>query len=296
MKTLVVLCLVLGLCNVSVARVTEIVYPSPESASDTRYGDVIMMLRTALEKTRKDYGAYRLRPSSARMNERRALTELKGDRLVNVAWSSTSIQKESELIPIRISLRKDLMAYRLLLLRDSAQEKLAATRTLTDLRKLLIGQGIDWGDVEVYRANRIPIVTAGYTSLFRMVGNGRFDVFPRGINEIFDEYATHSQEVPQLRIERHLALYYPWPYYFFVNRQHPALAARIDAGLRRMLRDGSFDAIFWRFHARSIRRAQLARRCVIRLHNPLLPNGSEEGVVSSSVIDRRHFGRNCRLR
>jgi len=44
-----------------------------------------------------------------------------------------------------------------------------------------------------------------------MVAESRFDLFPRGINEVFNEYAARHGAIPNLAIEKHLLIYYPWP-------------------------------------------------------------------------------------
>lgn len=256
---------------------SEVVYPAPESKGDNRFGDLIELLSLALKKTVPEYGGYKLVPSRLAMNEERSLAELKQGELVNVVWSSTSNEKETEFIPIRIPLRKGLLGYRIALIDPSNQALIDTVRTVDDLRKLNVGQGFGWGDVNVYKANGIPVATAGYESLFAMVSRDRFHLYPRGINEVFAEYAARRSGFPHLGIEKRLLLYYPWPYYFLVNRSERELAARIELGLRRMIKDGSFDAIFWKYNGAAIRQANLSKRRVIQLDNPLLPQETPLG-------------------
>ncbi len=249
----------------------EVVYPAFESRTDTRYLDVLELLHLALEKTRPDYGSFSLRPSTMRMNEARALEALRTGVMVNVAFSSTSAEKERTYLPVRIPLRKGLLGYRLLLIHEDSQEKLAAVRSVADLRGLRVGQGLGWGDVAIYAANGIPVNTGNYDALFSMLDLGRFDIFPRGVGEIFREHDRVALSHRHLRVEPTLVLHYPWPYYFFVAPGAPRLAARLEAGLWRMVRDGSLDAIFFKYNAEMIRRARLHERRLIRLDNPFLP-------------------------
>jgi membrane-bound lytic murein transglycosylase MltF len=99
----------------------------------------------------------------------------------------------------------------------------------------------------------------------------RFDLFPRGIGEVFKEFDEHAKLSPDLAIEQHLLIQYPWPYYFFFNNRDTALAARVETGLRAMIKDGSFDAIFRKYNGADIERAKLNDRRVIRINNPFLP-------------------------
>ncbi len=59
--------------------------------------------------------------------------------------------------------------------------------------------------------------------------------------------------------------------YFFFNKVNKSLAKRIETGLRKMMKDGSFDAIFMKYNSSSIRKANLKNRRIIRIVNPSLP-------------------------
>lgn len=250
---------------------TTIVYPAPESDNDSRFTDIMALLSLALKDTIPEFGEFSLQPSRPGMNETRALSELKKGEVVDVVWSSTSIEKEAAFIPIRIPLRKGLLSYRIALIAAENQPVIDKVHNVNDLKHLSVGQGLDWGDIAIYQSNGIPVVTANYESLFAMTAHKRFYLFPRGINEVFDEYQKRKTSLPNLAIEKRLVLYYPWPYYFFVNKNNQKLAARIELGLRRMMKDGSFDRIFWQYNSAAIRKAKLHQRRIIRLFNPLLP-------------------------
>jgi ABC-type amino acid transport substrate-binding protein len=275
------LMLSLLLCAGAVAEAappTRVVYPATESRDDSRFDDLKEILRTALDETAADDGPYTLGASSRYVNEARYLAEIRdGGGEANVVWSSTSEQKERELLPIRFELRKGLLGYRVALIDRRRQADFDHVATFADLKKLTMGQGLGWGDVAVYQAAGIRVSTAPYDDLFRMVANGRFDLFPRGVGEAFRERAAHRDEVPDLAVERGLLLYYPWPYYFFCNRADTALAARIERGLARMRADGSFDRIFWKYNRSAIEQARMSERRVIRIPNPLLPKATPLG-------------------
>lgn len=248
-----------------------VVYPASESDLDRRFDDLTLILRTALEKTEADFGPFDMRAAPVPMTSMRYSQELMTGRTPNVIWTSTSIERETHLRPIRIPLRKGLLSYRVSLTRAENQEQIDRIESLEDLADLTLAQGIGWGDIKVYEANGLTVFTGDYESLFRMTDAGRVDIFPRGIGEVFDEWEIRREALPNLTIEPNLLLYYPWPYYFFVKKDNVALAVRLETGLLRMIEDGSFDAIFWRFHGEAIERARLQERRVIELINPLLP-------------------------
>lgn len=262
---------VLG-CGIASADGVRVIYPAFESASDTRFRDLVEILDTALKKTIPEFGPYVLVPSITAMTEARYLNEIaSGEGSVNIVWSSTSVEREEQLLPIRIPLRKGLLGFRIALISRDKQPLIDQVKTVDDLKKLTVGQGLGWGDVKLYEENGITVMKSQYDNLFRMAGQGRFDLFPRGIGEIFPEYETRAASSPGLVIEKNLLIYYPWPYYFFFNRNDLRLKERVEAGLHKMMKDGSFDAIFKKYNGQAIERAELKRRRIIRIENPMLP-------------------------
>lgn len=249
---------------------TIVRYPKAESTQDVRIQDLLLLLDLALASTVEEYGAYRLEPSCY-MTEARVLSDLAMGVGIDVAWSSTSLERERQLRAIRIPLRKGILSYRIGLIHPSKQALLDSVHSHDDLKKLLIGQGVGWGDIAIYQASGIPIEAAPYPELFKMVASGYLDFFPRGINEVYAEYEAHRIENSQLAVESGLALYYPWPYYFFCHPNNIELATRIEKGLRQMVADGRFEALFEQYNRSAIQQARLDQRRLICLDNPFLP-------------------------
>jgi len=251
--------------------VQKVIYPSMENIRETRFQDLFEILEQALDITRPDFGDYELSPTPFPMTESRMLQEVKSGKIIDVIWSSTSPKKEEELRPIRIPLRKGILGYRISFIHKEHQIIFDQVNTVDDLKKFHVGQGIGWGDIDVYKHNNIPVSYAPYTTLFSLIGPRRFNLFPRGVNEIYKEYAVHGESNPTLTIEDGIVLYYPWPYYFFTSKENEKLAIRLETGLARMIKDGSFEAIFNKYNADAIRKAELGKRRLITLENPFIP-------------------------
>lgn len=267
-------------CTASFGADTRVIYPAYETQTDSRFNDLIEILQTSLEKTVPEFGPFELIPSRLTMNEQRYLAELKNGQLINIAWSSTSVEKETEFLPLRIPLRKGLLGYRIALIAKDNQQKVDQVHTLDDLKTLTIGQGRGWGDVQLYKSNGIRVIETEYANLFKMTNVGRVDMFPRGIGEVFAEFDGHSKENPNLAIEKNLLIYYPWPYYFFFNKNDAALQHRVEVGIHLMMKDGSFEAIFKKFNGKAIAQANFKKRRVIRMANFLLPKETPLGDAS----------------
>ena len=259
----------------ALAVVTRVIYPLGEVQNDTRYKDVIEMLCTSLEKTKAQFGDYECKPSAAIMPKKRFLQELEQiNHDINVIWNPTSEELEQRFSAIHISLRKDLLGYRVALIHKDNQHKIDQIKTLNDLKTISFGQGVEWSDNAIYEFHGIQVVQAQYSQLFKMLDANRFLFFPRGVGEILSEYDNNIKGNPNLAIEKNLLIYYPFPYYFFFNRNDKAIKDRVEIGLRLMQKDGSFDAIFNKYHQVAIEKLNLKNRRIIRLENPFLPKNT----------------------
>lgn len=241
--------------------------------TDLRYAYRIELLRLALNETRED-GPFVLEPIPEAVTQNRGLQLLASNR-IDVAFLPTSVEREQRLRPVRIPMLRGLLGYRVLLIQDQDRDRFRDVQSLDQLRQFTGGFGTQWADMAILRHNRLKIQgVANYDALFEMLSWGRFDYFPRGVNEAWNELAERRDALPHLMVEPHIALYYPYPVYFFVNRDNEALAARIEKGLRRALESGAFRELFLKYHQDAIDRARIPERTLLRLENPLLPPGT----------------------
>lgn len=246
-----------------------VTYPKPETAEDKRseYPRALLQLALALSQSN-----YTPQPTELVMTQSRAIAELaKGTRRVDVLWSMTSREREQQLLAIRIPIDKGLLGWRVGLIRDNGQARFAGIRTAVQLKGVPMGQGYDWPDLSILKANGYEVFpSSSYEGLFRQLRSGKIDYFPRSVEEVLDEIVR--PEAKGLMIEPNILLHYPAARYFFVNRQNTALASAIQRGLEAAVHDGSFEAIFQRHHADMIERLKLGSRRILELQNPLLPD------------------------
>lgn len=238
---------------------------SPSSLAHSSYFP--QLLRLALEKTRASDGPFEIQTYDQPMSSARLRTELRNNGAVNLIWDGTDPSREAELLPVRFSLLRELNDYRVFLIRQGDQPRFDTLHTLADLRRLSAGAGQSWPSTEVLRANGLPVVTStGYEQLFAMLVARRFDYMPRGVYEAWYEQQQHAG----LAIEQGLFLHYHVPFYFFTSRDTPALADRVERGLRAALADGSFDRLFRSIPSfkRSLDEINTGRRRVIELQLP----------------------------
>jgi hypothetical protein len=211
-------------------------------SSDIYYANLLAL---ALEKTRSTDGPFSIVPLYQSATSKRLIYQLAdADKRVDVIWTSNSEEREKLMLPIKISILRGLNSYRIFLIRKGDQGRFDRIGSLQDLRSLQAGQGAHWPDTAVLQANGLPVVGAARGDLlFDMLKQKRFDYFPRGLYEIWEEQKLHADD--NIVIEETLMLHYPAPIYFFVNRNDAALAHRIERGLRIAQQDGSFDDLFF---------------------------------------------------
>lgn len=221
----------------------RIVLPALQPSSKEHAAYFPTLLRLALDKTVAADGPYTLNHFDQVLTSPRQAIELKNNGVINVMWDGSNEQRETELLPIRVSLLRQLNDYRVFLIRAEDRARFRAVDSLAALRRFEAGAGVNWPSTAILRANGLPVVTSiAYEYLFPMLAAKRFDYMPRGIYEAWYEQRAHASA--GIVIETSIFLHYQVPFYFFVSRSNPALAERIERGLRIAQRDGSFDKLF----------------------------------------------------
>ncbi|MCX4026174.1 amino acid ABC transporter substrate-binding protein [Endozoicomonas sp. SM1973] len=267
---LIFVSLISSSCSIA-SSVTEIIYPPRESADDKRDDDIVELLEKILIITEPEFGKYEMR-SSIPMNEARYTELLSNNKILSIIWTSVTKELEYKLLPIRIPIRKGVLGYRIFLIRKNDQQLFENIKSLDELKKMKVGQGHFWNDVKVFEENGFKVVTgSNYEGLFGMLSEDRFDYFSRGFNEAPIEYDARKDKYPNLFIERKLLLYYPWPKFFYVAPTNIKLAARIEAGFRALIDNGTHEIWFQKYNQAAIEKANLRTRRLFKLKNPLLP-------------------------
>ena len=211
---------------------------------------------------------------SERMSEARQAFELKSaSGKLTVMYLSTVPEFERSLVPVRIPVDRNLGGYCVFLIRKQDRLRFEDVRTVDDVRRFKIGLGYGWINVDILRANGFEVVTGtSYDGLFEMLVQRRFDIFLRSATEVLDERDRRTATLPDLFIEENVVLYYPLPMYFWFPKtaEGRRLAARAKEGMRTMIADGTYDAIFDRYQRRRIEELRLKERRVVRITNPFL--------------------------
>jgi hypothetical protein len=227
------------------------------------------MLQEALEKTVESHGPFDLQ-SSKTMTDTRAFMELSAGT-IHVMSFAPSEAMERDYRPVLIPINKGLLGLRVGLIRKGEQSRFDGVSSLEDWKAsgLKMGQGKEWPDTFILEANGIEVIkNVDYLPLFGQLVHKRFDFFPRAISEIDGELERFKDG--GIALEENLAFVYRLPLFFWVAKDNAALAERIEAGMKAMMADGSFDRAFMERFGETIERMGIAKRTIIPLENPFL--------------------------
>ncbi|MPY22960.1 amino acid ABC transporter substrate-binding protein [Shewanella sp. YLB-07] len=235
---------------------------------DEKQNYYIEVLKLALKKSQPEFGPFGLKPVFMAMPQGRAVKSVARGQLIDLVWTMTSPQREKELRAIYIPIMKGLMGYRIAIIRSGEQQRFTDIQTLAEFQSIILGQGQDWPDTDILRSQGFIVVSGKGDKMIDMLLKGRFDAFPRGLHEPWDEVKGQDD----IQVESSLLIKYSSPIYFFVNKNNEQLAQRIEKGLILAIEDGSFDALFNSHSATAdiLDKAKLDTRKIFEIDNPSL--------------------------
>ncbi|WP_394779359.1 hypothetical protein [Undibacterium sp.] len=263
--------LIIGSPILSAAAETAVVrYPQLFTEDDPQSEYILAILNLGLRLSGKKY---QLAATNLKMQQARVIQEMLSEHgEADLLWTMTSAEREAQLLAVKIPIDKGLIGWRIALVKAERRDIFHGVKSVQDMRSFKAGQEHDWPDTPILQSNGLPVVTAtAYDALFNMLTGKRFDYFPRSIMEIGDELRVHPEH--NLEIEQQIVLHYPAALYFFVSPRRPELARDLRVGLEKAIANGSFESLFRKYQLPMIKSANLGKRRVLELKNPLLgPN------------------------
>lgn len=245
---------------------------SPYAPGDTHHDYSTALLQLALEKTRADFGAYKLKPIPPR-NYARSLKALVEDTYPNLVIETSYEQvltRNANLTFIQFPVDLGVLGYRVCFINPKLKASGARLTSLKQLRDYTFAHGVGWADTTIFRYNGLKVREIdNYDSVFLMVIGGRVDFFCRGVNELLGE-VEQFRHLKNLAIDEQFMLVYPLPRFFYLNAKNVEAKARLELGLQRAYNDGSLLALWKKHYLPSIKFARLEGRKQIQLRNPLV--------------------------
>lgn len=254
----------------TIASPITLIYHAADNEIDARKQYEVELLTLALDKTKAKYGDYKLIPSK-KMTVKRAEYNLKENKIKNFILKD-SVRNEllNEFSYSNFPVDRGIVGYRVCFISPNMKKKIIDITSLDELKKLKLAQGVGWLDTHILKSNGFNVRTiSNYDTFFHMLILNRIDLFPRGINEILDEYNTYKY-LNKLDYDKTFALYYPLPRFFFMNKKNEKISKRIEEGLKIGYYDGSIDKLFEKYYQPSIDFVEMKQRKIYKIDNPFL--------------------------
>jgi hypothetical protein len=268
-KTITRLAALLLACAALDARAVDaVIFDRAASPADLRREYSKALLLQVMERTVPEFGPYTIEYADIHMERPRLLEALKDGKLINVTAYPADAKWLKALRAVPVPTDMGLQSWRIALIDSKNQDRIRKLALPQGLKEMTAGVGAVWVTRASLHENGFHYVTgSNYIGLFDMLIAGRFDYFPRGVNEIFQEYDQRKQAFPQLAVEESIVLHDNIPSMFFVSPRNPRLYQRIRAGMEALLNDGTLERFVLEHHRSSLQRAKLCNRRRIDLPN-----------------------------
>jgi hypothetical protein len=241
--------------------------------SSVRQDYELEVLKAVLASTESDYGPWKIKesivdyPGNA---ESLVFSEKNHDLFVTVAGNQKF--EEGDMISIPRPLTKNLLGYRVLIIRAEDSLVFNAISDADDLRQLKHGIPSTWSDATIFRHNEYQVVEDGdFDDIFERLESGLFDYSAYGANEVLSVFEKRASKQEGLIIDDNIMLFYPFPLVFYVNPERLELSKRVEQGLQNIEESGALDDIFNANYSNIVEELNLDQRKVFILENPLIP-------------------------
>ena len=236
----------------------------------TYYNEIVKL---ALEKTKPEFGDYKMIAVNSEFNTLRALSDVAhnvyGNMVIELSYEA-ELTQSGNLTFINIPLDGGVVGYRVCFVSPAKKEVVAKAKNLQDLQKFTIAQGVGWADTQILQANGFTVIEVPvYTNIFKMITSNRIDLFCRGINQIKSEM-EYFKDMKDLDFDKSFVLVYDLPRFFYINKENILAKNRIEKGLEIAFNDGSLKTLWEKYNRESIDYTELTKRKVYHLDNPLL--------------------------
>ena len=202
--------------------------------------------------------------------ESRVFSEKRHHLFVTIAGNQKF--QDGDMIVIEHPMTRNLLGYRIPVIREQDAGVFAAISTEAELQALRHGIPETWSDAEIFRRNGYTVVEEGsFDDIFQRLEDGRIDYSAFGVNEVLGVFENRASMQAGLAIDDHLLMFYPFPLVFYVNPELPELASRIESGMLEIIADGRLAEIFNRHYGDIVERLGLESRTLFILQNPLVP-------------------------
>lgn len=247
------------------------------------------VLALVLEETRDEFGDYRIEYYSRSLSPTRSKKEMERGDTINTLfapdWLGPYLDTD-KVIRLTFPVFHGLLGFRAMIVNQPDVARFQAISSISEFKELRAGLGTSWSEVDILKSNNLRVVESQtFDSLFPMLSLHRYDYLPLSILEVYDSVNNVPNHQQHFAIVDTVTIFYPFPFYLYVNRQHPELARRLQRGLDLAASKGTLRALFSRSFPDIEAQLHKQPKKVMLLHNPFL-DASENAVLTKQFVDQ----------
>lgn len=231
------------------------------------------VLKLSLEKTTQEYGPFELQYFTEPMSANRSKLETERgvhlDLQFSPHWRGHFVDP-SNVIAVEFPVLNGMLGLRNLITTENTQTQLNSIESVAGFKQLVAGMG-PWIDAEILIANQIKVMEAQtFEALFPMLMHGRFDYITLSMLDAHTALTDRKIDFPKLALNREISMFYPLPFYLYVNAHKPELAERFKKGVEAALADGSIERLFSQYFFYVRPELESKKRKLVVLNNPII--------------------------
>ncbi len=233
-------------------------------------GTTYSFLKLGLEKANINNGSFELRQARD-MNRARALVSLKNKRFPNAIRRfepRKEIMEDKDLIPVRFPVYLGSYGYRLCYVNERNVQKFQQAN-LSALKSFTFGMVKGWKDIEILQFNDFKTSqNISVSGLYKQLSVGRVDTVCRAAIEI-DYEREQVARIKGITLDSSKLIVYNMPFFFFTHKDDKALAEKLELGLIKAYKDGSYHRLWKTLYEESLEEFDLKSREIVRLKSPI---------------------------
>lgn len=271
------ICLFLGgLCH-GVFALDVVTYPK----SSKKESYTTNLLTIVMEESRDKFGDYEIE-LTPKMSLNRTMITLEKNTYTNfirVLPPSPDIEQKVNLRYVAFPVRLGILGYRICATSLDAKKAFSKVNDLKGLHQFTYVQGANWPDTSILRFNGLKVNVLGQSefdtrraivNMYEMVDRSEVDLFCRAAYEVLIEEPIY--EKLRLHIDRKNLLYYPFPLFFYTNKNNERIAQRLLYGLEKSYSNGKVQALWAEIYGGMMKEVNMPNRKVIKLENNWMKN------------------------
>lgn len=238
------------------------------------------VFQLAADATAATYGPCTITVKTTEYSMARVWKELNNGEKLQAGISTGYAPKFNNIVGMDFPLLGGALGLRRSIVRESMRAEFEDIQEFGQIKSYRVGQGVQWTDVETYKAMGFPVVDGFRLGhLYGMLEQGRFDHIPLSILQADAIFNRISPDYPSLVLADKTYIYYPIKTWVYLNTLDPQLLERFTLGFEQIFKSGEAEALFNRMYGVKMAQLKTSGGHVFILKNPEYTNNDNARIA-----------------